>query len=442
MSAPSKFYRYEKQPDGTFKRTTTGRYRIFWKDHTGARRTATFPNKHEAQKALDLARGQTKTIELGLLPPPRATAPFVKDFAETFQKLKSAETKTSEQISKRSSFDRFIVPKFGARRLDEITRVNIDEWKKELRARLAPKSVNNILVHLGAMLRYALAAEMIARVPAINLLEVPKSSFTWGASKPFGVPDEEEQERLDTAARDTPALLAAVRLAQEAGLRAGEIRALKRGDVDLVQRHATVQRTDYRGELGPPKSGDPRVVPLTARTVDAVRAIQHLRGEFLFSNPDGTRWTERQLDSMILMLGVKAKIPLAIQAYDRERETRRAWKIRQVAKETGRAPSAEQLARLAAYEAEKKSTGKLHWGAHILRHAYGATLASRGAAPRAIQDLMGHESLSTTEKYLRAFGAHAARAAVDLLESRRSVPVERPVKGRRVHVAPKPATNE
>ena len=36
-------------------------------------------------------------------------------------------------------------------------------------------------------------------------------------------------------------------------------------------------------------------------------------------------------------------------------------------------------------------------GIHILRHTFGSHLAMRGAPARAIQELAGHEDLTTTE---------------------------------------------
>jgi site-specific recombinase XerD len=47
-------------------------------------------------------------------------------------------------------------------------------------------------------------------------------------------------------------------------------------------------------------------------------------------------------------------------------------------------------------------------GVHILRHTFCSHLAMEGAAPRIIQELAGHEDLSTTQRYM-----HLTRSAVD-----------------------------
>ena len=52
---------------------------------------------------------------------------------------------------------------------------------------------------------------------------------------------------------------------------------------------------------------------------------------------------------------------------------------------------------------------------HSLRHKFATDLIDRGANPRAVQQLMGHESLATTDSYVGLRG-DALREAVNLLE--------------------------
>jgi integrase len=52
---------------------------------------------------------------------------------------------------------------------------------------------------------------------------------------------------------------------------------------------------------------------------------------------------------------------------------------------------------------------------HILRHTFCSHLAMRGAPARAIQELAGHQDLSTTQRYMHLSPA-ALDAAIRLLD--------------------------
>lgn len=55
-------------------------------------------------------------------------------------------------------------------------------------------------------------------------------------------------------------------------------------------------------------------------------------------------------------------------------------------------------------------------GPHTLRHTFCSHLAMRGAAARVIQQLAGHSSLVTTQRYMH-LSPGAAEAAIALLEA-------------------------
>jgi site-specific recombinase XerD len=57
-----------------------------------------------------------------------------------------------------------------------------------------------------------------------------------------------------------------------------------------------------------------------------------------------------------------------------------------------------------------------HSGVHRLRHTFCSHLAMRGAPARAIQELAGHQDLTTTQRYMHLSPA-ALDSAIRLLDS-------------------------
>ena len=160
----------------------------------------------------------------------------------------------------------------------------IEVFKASLLAKgLSRKRVNNILACLGKMLRYAHEVELIDVVPRVKLLRIPPQKFDFLSF--------EELSRLTEAVKSDPARWALVLLGADARLRQGEIIALEWGDVDLVAGVLTVRRSSWKGQVGTPKSGRERKVPLTARLRAARKAQRHLKSELVFCHSDGKPFT-------------------------------------------------------------------------------------------------------------------------------------------------------
>jgi len=285
---------------------------------------------------------------------------FSREFMSTYV---ASNNKPSERMAKEYAFRLHLLPFFGPMRLDEITMRDVERFKAQCLARtdprpIQPKTINNLLTVIGRMLRYACEVEIIGSVPRIKFMKVttPKIDYL----------DFDELARLAEAARREPEAIAAILCAADAGLRAGEIRALQWDDIDLVKRQITVQRTDYRGHVGSPKGGRLRVVDMTDRLTRALKSIRHLKGPWVFSNGEGERWSRGEVDA-------------------------RLWRA-----------------------CRKAGLRKLGW--HSLRHTFCSHLAMKGAPVRAIQELAGHASLTTTQRYMH-LSPNARRAAIDMLET-------------------------
>jgi integrase len=244
-----------------------------------------------------------------------------------------------------------LAPTLGHRRLDAITTEDVQQLKRGLVAK-AVKTVNNILTVLNVLLKKAVEWDVIERMPCtITLLRVSRGSTHFY--------DFDEFERLVAAARalDGRAYLL-VLMSGEAGLRLGEMVALEWSDIDFVKRQVCVQRSAWKGQIASPKGGRLRYIPLTTRLAAALRDHRHLRGPLVLYQDDGGPLTEGIVQGFV---------------------------------------------RRAAQRA-----GLFNNGPHMLRHTFCSHLAMRGAPARAIQELAGHQNLTTTQRYM-----HLSPAALD-----------------------------
>jgi len=116
-----------------------------------------------------------------------------------------------------------------------------------------------------------------------------------------------------------------------------------------------------------PKSGKPRVVPMTARLQAALKAHRHLQGDRVLCG-DGGRPVDRWW------------VKWALDVAERRAGLRRGGRV------------------------------------HILRHTFCSRLAARNVPAITIQHLAGHASLETTQRYLH-LAAAAPLAGIKALES-------------------------
>ncbi len=151
----------------------------------------------------------------------------------------------------------------------------------------------------------------------------------------------------------------AVLLAVYGGLRSGEIRQLRREDVNLKQRALTLKKT---------KNGHQRVIPLNNALQDALRT--HLKEikdpkAWVSTNSGGGQWSAQSL----------------YQAYSRL----------------------------------VKRLGLSSTRVHALRHAFATQLFARGADAITVMNLLGHSDLATTQRYSHT-NQERARGAVAALD--------------------------
>ena len=96
-------------------------------------------------------------------------------------------------------------------------------------------------------------------------------------------------------------------LGGEAGLRSGEMRALEWGDIDFANRNLCVSRSDWKGQVTAPKSGQPRYVAMTERLATALKDAQHTRSSRVMCDGDGNPFNRKVVWGMMRRVGLKAE---------------------------------------------------------------------------------------------------------------------------------------
>jgi integrase len=355
------------------RRAKNGRWRfrvvIDLHDGTKKRISGTVPHHNNTKEAAKQAeRDAIARAQRGDAAPSPAPAPkpevnfntFADEFMKTYAKTNN---KPSEQKNKDLILKRHLRGAFGHLNLGDIRAREIEGLKAELLdGRRGRKTVNNVLAVLGKMLRYAHEIEVLDRVPRIRLLKCDKQKFRFL--------DFEELDALLAAAKPELDWYVAILLGADAGLRLGEIRALRWEDVDLKNGRITVGRALWQNEEGTTKGWNLRTIPLTKRLENALKELRRARlGKYVLADADG--------------------LPFNLEIM--------RWNL-------------PRLCRKAQF-----STAA---GWHSLRHTFCSHLALRGAPSRVIQELAGHSSLSTTLRYMHLVPG-ATDDAIALLNDRR-----------------------
>lgn len=175
---------------------------------------------------------------------------------------------------------------------------------------------------------------------------------------PKALPQEELNHMLDSAPADDGLAVrdhALFELMYGSGLRLSEIHGLDLGDVLLDEGWVSVTG----------KGRKERQVPLSGKSVEALRAYLSERvaadGETaLFTGKNGTRLGQRQIQKRL-----------------------QAWAVRQ-------------------------GSGQ-HVSPHMMRHSYASHLLQSSRDIRAVQELLGHSNLSTTQIYTKLDFDHLAK---------------------------------
>jgi integrase len=320
----------------------------------------TSAQRHESNIRQKLANDRSGILELD--PPPCFSV-----FAEEFLERTKHEMATNTTRCYKNSLQN-LKPAFGSKRLDEISADEIERYKfARLEEKRSPSTINRDLAFIRRALLFAVK---------ISRPSSGKQPLKWTLlTTPFvahGVEflKESRRERIINFDEERRYLAAArqplrdvATLILEMGLRPGEACAIRAEDVHLYGSpfvHVPVGKTENAR----------RDVPITARAKDVLKQrLSDAEGECLFPRRVGTGhdWTSpmNELDPAHRSALRDSKIAPAFRVYD-------------------------------------------------LRHTYGTRAIESGTDPLTLMKLMGHEELSTTERYVHLSKRHLGDAQLKI----------------------------
>jgi integrase len=294
---------------------------------------------------------------------PKAEAPTVEAFSQEFLTFSGTNNKPSTVHAKEWMLRVHLLPYFGSTRLDQLGPAAIEAYKaKKLDEGLNRKSINNHLTALRKLLNLAVEWDRLERAPKVRGFALKTQPVNEDEFLTF-----EEADRLIRATSSEWRPMIAVAL--KTGLRVGELLALRWGDVDVVAGQIVVRRTLWHGEEGAPKGGRHRPVPLSEEAAATLKVHRHLRGPYVFCSEAGSRLTHSTVKDVVPQACLRAGLAKRI-----------TW--------------------------------------HGLRHTFASHLVMRGASLKAVQELLGHESIEMTLRYAH-LTPDVRRATVRLLDGAR-----------------------
>jgi len=230
----------------------------------------------------------------------------------------------------------------GGRGVTVPDRLTVRSYMMSLHNRYAKASINRHLSAIKGFFDFVLRREPEIKInPFASVRSIKHYN---------GLPDFLTPEEMTVLIETTPDARdrAILELLYSSGLRAAELEGLRCCDLDL--------RTGLVRVMG--KGSKQRIVPVGSRALRAVSAYLSLRGI-----ADSIYVTE----------------PLFL---NKRGENLKVRSIRQV-----------------VYDWSEAAVPQRHVSPHVIRHSFATHLLDAGADLRSIQEMLGHASLSTTQRY-------------------------------------------
>jgi integrase len=338
--------------------TRKGETRTAWQatyfDQNRKRYRKSFPTR----KAADAWLTSTKTEVLHGIHTPDANSVTVVEAAGLW--LGYLQTKGVDRTTLRtyrSELNAHILPLLGRIKLARLKRPMVEAFSEALHEHVGRHRHSGIISSLKGLLGDAYRRGLVAQNVASGIKLWRNKRDDKKLEIGHDVPSKSEiVELLEAAEGKARAFLAT---AAFTGMRVSELLGLTWEDVDFEARVFHVrQRVSGMGDLGPPKSlAGKRIIPLAPLVVRTLREwrLQCPSRRFVFPNQDGGQWTYRR----------------CIEHCFYRVQTLAGW--------------GEQIRETAP-----------RYRTHSLRHFAASYFIEQGFAPKRIQEMMGHSSVTMT----------------------------------------------
>lgn len=306
------------------------------------------------------------------------------EYADTWIEQASTHLKPSTMKFYRDNLAQHIRPLLGTTVLSTIGRHDVKRLIAALQGKaLSSRTVTGVVRTLSTILSEAVEEGRLAANPALRPGRLRRALRDPHQPKREPVDPftrEEAAAIVETARQSSPAWHPFVLTALRTGMRLGELRALRWGDLDWRHRCIHVARNYVLGAYTKPKSGKARRVDMSEQLRSVLRLhrrqlrqIWLAKGkpmpELVFPNDVG-----RPLDD--------SKVRRAITGIVRRAEVR---------------PRGRSI--------------------HVFRHTFAALLAQQGESLVYIKEQMGHSSITVTADVYAKFAPSGNRSAVDRLDA-------------------------
>jgi integrase len=334
------WYAKFRLPDGRQQKKRLG---LAWTEKTAP--PDGYFTKSKAEKHLDELLRQTREGTLpGLVQTGKTFADATEEWLAYSENVRDCKPSTMRDYR---NMARVLVREFGKRKIEAITTQDIDLWISGYGG--SNRTRQKYLVCLGSIFKRAMKVYGLPRNPA-DLVERPRVRR---AAKIDVLRPEEVLALVRAAESEQDAAI--FHTAAFAGLRMGELLALRWRDVDFTRRTIHVRENWTQGETTTPKGGTERAVPMTEEVAERLARLgqrKHFTADddLVFCTPRGQHVGYKSLK-------------------ERYRAALRAAGLRD------------------------------DFRFHNLRHTFGSTVI-RHADSREVMEWMGHADLTTTRRYL------------------------------------------